>query len=136
MKPLREVRGGSPSSTARTSTPDQIIPKQFPEAHRAHRYGQFLFYDWRLDERTAPATGFELNRREFRGASILPRWAATSAADPPRGTAASGPLKDYGIRRVIAPSFGDIFSNQCGKIGMSRYPLVGRRGSERLMRGA
>ena len=95
---------------------DQIIPKQFLKRIERTGYGQFLFYDWRLDEDGAERPGFELNRQEFRGASIL--LAGRNFGCGSSREHAAWALQDYGFDVVIAPSFGDIFRTNAGKIGM------------------
>jgi 3-isopropylmalate/(R)-2-methylmalate dehydratase small subunit len=95
---------------------DQIIPKQFLKRIERTGYGEFLFNDWRYDEDGTPRPGFELNRPEFAGASILltgRNFGCGSSREH-----AAWALADYGIRVVIAPSFGDIFRTNAGKNGM------------------
>jgi 3-isopropylmalate/(R)-2-methylmalate dehydratase small subunit len=90
---------------------DQIIPKQFLKRVERTGFGQFLFYDWRLDEHGEPRPDFELNYPQFRGASIL-----VSGRNFGCGSSrehAPWALQDYGFRAVIAPSFADIFRNNC-----------------------
>ncbi len=89
---------------------DQIIPKQFLKTTGRVGLGRGLFFDWRTD----PA--FVLNRPDLRGARILvagPNFGCGSSREH-----APWALKDFGILCVIAPSFGDIFYNNCFKNGM------------------
>ena len=116
MKPLREVTGRVAVLDRPDVDTDQIIPKQFLKRIERTGYGQFLFYDWRLDENGDERTGFELNRREFRGASIL--LAGRNFGCGSSREHAAWALQDYGFDAVIAPSFGDIFRTNAGKIGM------------------
>ena len=99
---------------------DQIIPKQFLKRIERTGYGQFLFYDWRLDEDGAERPGFELNRPEFRGGSILLAGrnfgCGSSREHAPWG------LQEHGFEAIVAPSFGDIFRTNCVKIGL--VPVV------------
>jgi 3-isopropylmalate/(R)-2-methylmalate dehydratase small subunit len=96
---------------------DQIIPKQFLKRIERTGFGQFLFYDWRfLDDGKTPNPQFELNRPEIAGASILltqRNFGCGSSREH-----APWALEDYGFRVVIAPSFADIFYNNCFKNGM------------------
>ena len=121
MKPLREVTGRVAVLDRPDVDTDQIIPKQFLKRIERTGYGQFLFYDWRLDEDGAERPGFELNRQEFRGASIL--LAGRNFGCGSSREHAAWALQDYGFDVVIAPSFGDIFRTNAGKIGMLAIAL-------------
>lgn len=99
---------------------DQIIPKQFLKRIERTGFGEFLFFDWRYDDAGNPAPEFELNRPEFSGATILvTRRNFGSGSSREHAVWA---LADYGIRSVIAPSFADIFFNNCFKNGV--LPVV------------
>jgi 3-isopropylmalate/(R)-2-methylmalate dehydratase small subunit len=95
---------------------DQIIPKQFLKRIERTGYGDFLFFDWRFDDDGAERPSFELNRPEFRGASIL--LAGRNFGCGSSREHAAWALRDYGIEVVIAPSFGDIFRTNATKNGM------------------
>lgn len=100
---------------------DQIIPKQFLKRIERTGFGQFLFYDWRFaDDGTTPNPEFELNQREVNGASIL--VARKNFGSGSSREHAVWALDDYGFRCVIAPSFADIFFNNCFKNGV--LPIV------------
>ena len=96
---------------------DQIIPKQFLKRIERTGFGQFLFYDWRFaEDGETPNEAFELNRPAAKGASILvtrKNFGSGSSREH-----AVWALDDYGIRSVIAPSFADIFFNNCFKNGV------------------
>src|SRR6059058_2113711 len=99
---------------------DQIVPARFLRKPRSGVYGGFLFHDLRFDENGAEKSGFVLNQPAFRDAGIL-------VAEKNFGCGSSREhavyaLWDYGIRAVIAPSFGDIFFNNCFKNGL--LPIV------------
>ena len=130
MKPLGEVTGRVAVLDRPDVDTDQIIPKQFLKRIERTGYGQFLFYDWRLDEDGAERPGFELNRQEFRGASIL--LAGRNFGCGSSREHAAWALQDYGFDAVIAPSFGDIFRTNAGKIGMLAIALPADE-VERLM---
>ncbi|MEM9824983.1 MAG: 3-isopropylmalate dehydratase small subunit [Planctomycetota bacterium] len=100
---------------------DQIIPKQFLKRIERTGFGQFLFYDWRFaDDGVTPNPDFELNRSEVAGASVLvTRRNFGSGSSREHAVWA---LDDYGFRAVIAPSFADIFFNNCFKNGV--LPIV------------
>ncbi|EMI19449.1 3-isopropylmalate dehydratase small subunit [Rhodopirellula maiorica SM1] len=96
---------------------DQIIPKQFLKRIERTGFGQFLFFDWRfLDDGTTPNPEFELNKPEAQGASIL--LARQNFGSGSSREHAVWALDDYGFRAVIAPSFADIFFNNCFKNGL------------------
>ncbi|EPZ45065.1 3-isopropylmalate dehydratase small subunit [Alicyclobacillus acidoterrestris] len=99
---------------------DQIIPKQFLKRIERDGFGEFLFFDWRYLSSGEPNPDFELNAERAQGASIL-------LADANFGCGSSREhavwaLSDYGFRVVIAPSFADIFFNNCFKNGV--LPVV------------
>jgi 3-isopropylmalate/(R)-2-methylmalate dehydratase small subunit len=95
---------------------DQMVPKQFCKLLTREGYGRILFYDWRYLDGEKPNPDFVLNHARYRGASIL-LTRANFACGSSREHAAWGIL-DYGFRAVIAPSFGDIFYNNCFKNGI------------------
>ena len=95
---------------------DQIIPKQFLKRIERTGFGQFLFFDWRFDEDGSLKEGFELNQPRFQGASIL--VGRTNFGCGSSREHAPWALQDYGFRAIIAPSFADIFYNNCFKNGL------------------
>ena len=100
---------------------DQIIPKPFLKRIERTGYGQFLFFDWRLDAEGVPRPEFELNRPACVGASILltgRNFGCGSSREH-----AAWALQDYGFDVVIAPSFGDIFRSNAAKIGLVTIDL-------------
>jgi len=95
---------------------DQIIPKQFLKRIERTGFGQFLFYDWRLTDGTTLNPEFEMNQERYRGANILVTRANFGCGSSREH--APWALLDYGFRCIIAPSFADIFYNNCFKNGM------------------
>jgi 3-isopropylmalate/(R)-2-methylmalate dehydratase small subunit len=96
---------------------DQIIPKQFLKRIERTGYGPFLFYDWRyLDDGKTPNPDFELNRPKANGASIL--LARRNFGSGSSREHAVWAIENYGFKAVIAPSFADIFYNNCFKNGV------------------
>jgi len=95
---------------------DQIIPKQFLKRIERTGFGKFLFYDWRYRDDESDNPEFELNRPEYAGASIL--LARRNFGCGSSREHAPWALADYGFRVLIAPSFADIFYNNCFKNGM------------------
>jgi 3-isopropylmalate/(R)-2-methylmalate dehydratase small subunit len=93
---------------------DQIIPKQFLKRIERTGFGQFLFYDWREDP------DFVLNDPRYAGATIL--VAGKNFGCGSSREHAPWALGECGFRVIIAPSFADIFANNCFKNGM--LPIV------------
>lgn len=116
MKAFRQHTGlVAPLDRANVDT-DQIIPKQFLKRIERTGFGEFLFYDWRYMSGGSLNTSFVLNEPRYQGASIL-------VADKNFGCGSSREhapwaLGEYGFRVIIAPSFADIFANNCFKNGM------------------
>jgi 3-isopropylmalate/(R)-2-methylmalate dehydratase small subunit len=99
---------------------DQIIPKQFLKSIARTGFEAGLFYDWRTLPDGSPDPDFVLNKPEFQGASVL-----VSGRNFGSGSSrehAPWALQQYGFRAVIAPSFGDIFTNNCYQNGL--LPVV------------
>ncbi|MCK5863439.1 MAG: 3-isopropylmalate dehydratase small subunit [Candidatus Hydrogenedentes bacterium] len=100
---------------------DQIIPKQFLKRIERTGYGDELFYDWRyLDEGKTENPDFEFNKNRYKGASIL--LAQDNFGCGSSREHAPWALSDYGFRCILAPSYADIFYNNCFNNGM--LPLV------------
>ncbi|MFN2577763.1 MAG: 3-isopropylmalate dehydratase small subunit [Pyrinomonadaceae bacterium] len=99
---------------------DQIIPKQFLKRVERTGFGEFLFYDWRFlsDGRSDPS--FPLNEPRYSRASIL--IAGKNFGCGSSREHAPWALADYGFRALIAPTFADIFRNNCMKNGL--LPVV------------
>lgn len=99
---------------------DQIIPKQFLKRVERTGFGEFLFFDWRYHEDGSVCPGFELNSPALKGASIL--VAGKNFGSGSSREHAPWALMDYGFRAIIAPSYADIFYNNCFKNGL--LPIV------------
>ncbi len=108
---------------------DAIIPKQFLKSVKRTGFGPNLFDDWRYMDRGEPGMdnsrrplnpNFSLNQARFKGASIL--LARKNFGCGSSREHAPWALEDYGFRAVIAPSFADIFFNNCYKNGL--LPIV------------
>jgi len=116
MRPFRQHSGLLlPLDRSNVDT-DQIIPKQFLKRIERSGFGQFLFFDWRFLDDGAPNLDFDLNRPEYGGASILltrRNFGSGSSREH-----APWALEDYGFRVLLAPSFADIFYNNCFKNGL------------------
>jgi 3-isopropylmalate/(R)-2-methylmalate dehydratase small subunit len=95
---------------------DQIIPKQFLKRIERTGFGQFLFFDWRFHDDGSDNPDFELNKPQYAGATVL--VARRNFGCGSSREHAPWALEDYGFRVLIAPSFADIFYNNCFKNGM------------------
>jgi 3-isopropylmalate/(R)-2-methylmalate dehydratase small subunit len=95
---------------------DQIVPKQFLKWVTREGYGRVLFYDWRYLEGEKPNPDFVLNYPRYKGASILLARANFGCGSSREH--APWALLDHGFRAVIAPSYADIFYNNCFKNGV------------------
>ena len=113
---------------------DQIIPKQFLKRIERSGFGQFLFYDWRFNPDGSLKAEFELNQPRFQGASILLARANFGCGSSREH--APWALLDYGFRSIIAPSFADIFYNNCFKNGMLPVQLLEEEVEELFQRAS
>ena len=100
---------------------DQIIPKQFLKRIERSGYEKFLFFDWRYHEDGSGNAEFELNQPAVQGASVL--VARRNFGCGSSREHAVWALENYGFRVVLAPSFADIFFNNCFKNGVLPIPL-------------
>ena len=116
MKAVSKVEGRVAVLDRPDVDTDQIIPKQFLKRIERTGYGQYAFFDWRFDDEGKERPGFELNQPQFAGARIL--LAGRNFGCGSSREHAAWALQDYGFDVVIAPSFGDIFRSNAGKIGM------------------
>lgn len=95
---------------------DQIVPKQFLKLVSRAGFGKYLFYDWRFDKDGRPRPDFVLNDPKYAGRQIL--LARDNFGSGSSREHAAWAILDYGFRAVIAPSFADIFYNNCFKNGV------------------
>ena len=116
MQPFRKHTGlVAPLDRVNVDT-DQMVPKQFLKLITREGYGRFLFYDWRYLEGEVPNPEFVLNQPRYRGASILLTRANFGCGSSREH--APWAILDYGFRAIIAPSYADIFYNNCFKNGL------------------
>ena len=116
MQPFRVHKGKvAPLHRVNVDT-DQIIPKQFLKRIEKTGYDPFLFFDWRKGADGKPDPSFVLNQPRYAGVSIL--VAGKNFGCGSSREHAVWALDNFGFRAVIAPSFADIFSNNCGKNGV------------------
>lgn len=127
MEPFQSHRGILATLNRANVDTDQIIPKQFLKSILRHGYGENLFYDWRYLNNGEDNPDFELNRHEFRNASILVtrnNFGCGSSREH-----AVWALTQYGFRAIIAPkkgdnpAFADIFHNNSVRNGLLNIQL-------------
>ena len=130
MEPFRVLRATAcPLPVANIDT-DQLIPARFMKRPRSAGYGGFLLHDLRFNEDGSPRAGFPLDHPERAGSRILVtrrNFGSGSSRE-----AAVYALVDYGIRCVVAPSFGDIFAGNA--VNNALLPaLMGEDAVEQLL---
>ncbi len=113
---------------------DQIIPKQFLKRIERTGFGEFLFWDWAKLDDGSENPEFELNKPEASGASVL--IARRNFGCGSSREHAPWALEDYGFRVIIAPSFADIFYNNCFKNGMLPIKLTEEQVEDLFQRAA
>jgi 3-isopropylmalate/(R)-2-methylmalate dehydratase small subunit len=109
MEPIKRVSGRVSVLDRADVDTDQIIPKQFLKRVERTGFGEFLFYDWRNE----PGWELPANPILATGANF---GCGSSREHAPWA------LEDYGFKAIVAPSFADIFYNNCTKIGL--LPVV------------
>jgi 3-isopropylmalate/(R)-2-methylmalate dehydratase small subunit len=120
MEPFTKHSGRVVTMDRANVDTDQIIPKQFLKRIERTGFGQYLFFDWRFLEDGSDNPDFELNQPTMSDASVLvTRRNFGSGSSREHAVWA---LADYGFRSVLAPSFADIFYNNCFKNGV--LPVV------------
>jgi len=95
---------------------DQMVPKQFLKALTREGFGRTLFYDWRYLSGEKPNPEFILNHPRYQGASVLLARANFGCGSSREH--APWAILDYGFHAIIAPSYADIFYNNCFKNGI------------------
>jgi len=95
---------------------DQMVPKQFLKLLTREGYGRILFYDWRYLPGDKPNPDFVLNKPRYKGASVIVARANFGCGSSREH--APWAIHDYGFRAILAPSYADIFYNNCFKNGI------------------
>src|SRR5947207_4262757 len=111
MEPITKISGAVSVLDRSDVDTDQIIPKQFLKRVERTGFGEFLFYDW------ANEPGWDLPQREILVA--VRNFGCGSSREH-----APWALEDYGFRATVAPSFADIFSSTCVKVGPGPVALA------------
>jgi len=101
---------------------DQMVPKQFLKLQTRQGYGRVLFYDWRYLPGEKPNPDFVLNYPRYKGASIILARANFGCGSSREH--APWAILDYGFRAILAPSYADIFYNNCFKNGILPVTLT------------
>jgi 3-isopropylmalate/(R)-2-methylmalate dehydratase small subunit len=116
MEPFRELTAlACPIALANIDT-DQILPARFIRTPRAQSHAPMLFHDMRFDPQGKARPDFPLNRPQWQGAQIVVARRNFGAGSSRESAVYA--LADYGIRCVVAPSFGDIFASNSVNNGL------------------
>jgi 3-isopropylmalate/(R)-2-methylmalate dehydratase small subunit len=115
MKSVKKISGKALPLGWDDVDTDQIIPSDALKRIERTGFGQFLFSQWREDP------DFVMNRPEHEGAVVL--LAGQNFGSGSSREHAPWAIQDYGFGAVIAPSFADIFKNNCAKIGLLAVEL-------------
>ncbi|PJK18077.1 3-isopropylmalate dehydratase small subunit [Chryseomicrobium excrementi] len=116
MEPLQLVTSIVTPLAKKNVDTDQIISKEFLKRIERTGFGKYLFYHWRFDESGKEKPDFVLNHPDYKESKILvahENFGCGSSREH-----APWAIADYGFRVVIAPSFADIFYNNCMKNGI------------------
>jgi 3-isopropylmalate/(R)-2-methylmalate dehydratase small subunit len=115
MEPLTRVEGTALPLDRSDVDTDQIIPAEYLKRIERAGFGPFLFAEWRKDP------GFVLNDARYAGAKIL--IAGANFGTGSSREHAVWALEDHGFRAIVSSSFGDIFRNNCFKVGLCPVEL-------------
>ena len=111
---------------------DQMVPKQFLKLQTRQGYGRVLFYDWRYLPGEKPNPDFVLNAPRYKGASVILARANFGCGSSREH--APWAILDYGFRAILAPSYADIFYNNCFKNGILPVTLTNEQMDELFKR--
>ncbi len=120
MEKLKRIAGKVAALDRMNVDTDQIIPKQFLKRIERTGFGEFLFFDWKYNDDGTLNEDFELNRTRYAGACVLltrDNFGSGSSREH-----APWAIREAGFRVILAPSFADIFYNNCFK--NSILPIV------------
>jgi 3-isopropylmalate/(R)-2-methylmalate dehydratase small subunit len=134
MQPFTKISGPvMPMDRVNVDT-DQMVPKQFLKLLTREGYGRVLFYDWRYLPGEKPNLDFVLNKPRYKGASVLLARANFGCGSSREH--APWAILDYGFRAILAPSYADIFYNNCFKNGILPVTLSNEQIDELFTRTA
>ena len=122
MNPVSTIAGRMAPLPRHNVDTDQIMPKQHLKRVERSGFGPYVFYDWRYDEEGEARADFVLNQPEYQSANMLISGhnfgSGSSREHAPWG------LEDWGFEAIVAPSFADIFYNNCINIGLLPVTLT------------
>lgn len=133
MEPINIIKSVIAPLDRKNVDTDQIISKEFLKRIERTGFGKYLFYHWRYDENGNEISDFVLNKPEYKEAKILvaqDNFGCGSSREH-----APWAILDYGFRVIIAPSFADIFHNNCFKNGILPVKLKEEEVDEILAKG-
>lgn len=122
MEPINEITSVVTPLNQKNVDTDQIISKEFLKRIERTGFGKYLFYHWRFDANDEPIKDFVLNDERYKDSTILvahDNFGCGSSREH-----APWAILDYGFRVVIAPSYADIFYNNCMKNGILPITLA------------
>ena len=133
MKPINKISSVLTPLDRKNVDTDQIISKEFLKRIERTGFGKYLFYHWRFHRDGTPVEEFVLNNPRFNGSEILvaqENFGCGSSREH-----APWAIQDYGFNVVIAPSYADIFYNNCVKNGILPIRLSHKEVDELIAKG-
>lgn len=133
MEPINKITSVMTPLDRKNVDTDQIISKEFLKRIERTGFGKYLFYHWRFHSDGSPIQEFVLNDPRFQGSEILvaqENFGCGSSREH-----APWAILDYGFRVVIAPSYADIFYNNCVKNGILPIRLGEQEVDELIRKG-
>ncbi|MDN7243750.1 3-isopropylmalate dehydratase small subunit [Planococcus sp. N028] len=133
MKPINKITSVLTPLDRKNVDTDQIISKEFLKRIERTGFGKYLFYHWRFRPDGSPIEEFVLNNPRFQGSEILvaqENFGCGSSREH-----APWAIQDYGFNVVIAPSYADIFYNNCVKNGILPVRLKDEEVNELIRKG-
>jgi len=133
MKPINKISSVLTPLDRKNVDTDQIISKEFLKRIERTGFGKYLFYHWRFHTDGTSVEDFVLNDSRFEGSEILvakENFGCGSSREH-----APWAILDYGFNVVIAPSFADIFYNNCVKNGILPIRLKEQEVDELIQKG-
>jgi len=133
MKPINKITSVLTPLDRKNVDTDQIISKEFLKRIERTGFGKYLFYHWRFRPDGSKIEEFVLNNPRFQGSEILvaqENFGCGSSREH-----APWAIQDYGFNVVIAPSYADIFYNNCVKNGILPIRLKDQEVNELIQKG-
>lgn len=133
MEPINKITSVMTPLDRKNVDTDQIISKEFLKRIERTGFGKYLFYHWRFHPDGSPIQEFVLNDPRFQSSEILvaqENFGCGSSREH-----APWAILDYGFRVVIAPSYADIFYNNCVKNGILPIRLGEQEVDELIRKG-